>query len=61
MPNRYVDNIIAIQMLKDITEILNSIEHNDFSYIEIRLKNLKDNIAYFEKTIYQNKAEGLYK
>jgi hypothetical protein len=54
------DNSLAIKMLKDITVILNAIEHNDFNYIETTLKELKEHIIEFEKIVYQNKTDGLY-
>jgi len=54
------DNSLAIEILKDITVILNAIEHNDFNYIETTLKELKEHIIDFEKIVCQNKTVGLY-
>lgn len=57
----YTDNILAIEMLKNVTGILNSIEYSDAAYIRSNLRELKETIGKFEETFYKNDAQGLYK
>ena len=60
MNNIISDNSIAIQMLKNVSDILNAIEFEDTNYIQIKLSELKDSIATFEEIFYKNKTDGIY-
>lgn len=54
------DNLAAINMLKDVSNIIEGIERNDSKVIGIALYNLKLNINEFEKTFNCCLLEGLY-
>lgn len=54
------DNLAAINMLKDVTNIIEGIERNNSKDISIALYNLKFNIKEFEKTFNCCLSEGLY-
>ena len=56
----FSDNLVAIEMLKDITVILSAIEHNDCRNIKSGLRNLKEHISEFEEIFYINKADKCY-
>ncbi len=54
------DNLAAIQMLKDVSKIIESIERNDANAIGVALYSLKLNMSEFEKTFNCCVLEGLY-
>lgn len=54
------DNLAAINMLKDVSNIIEGIERNDSEVISIALHDLKLNINEFEKTFNCCLLEGLY-
>ena len=56
----FSDNLVAIEMLKDITVILNAIEYNNGRNIKAGLKSLKEHINEFEEIFYENKADNCY-
>jgi hypothetical protein len=61
MGNKMTDNVKAIEMLKNITDLLRAIEYNDVTYIYKNLENLKSNLVDFEKVFYLNLGSGIYK
>ena len=59
--DRFSDNMMAIEMLKDITTIINAIEYNDKTYIKVGIKDLKEHLSNFEEIFYQNLSHDCYK
>lgn len=56
----YSDNDKAIDMLRNITEILHGIEYGDENYIKTNLKELKNNLSKFEEIFLEYKYAGYY-
>ena len=57
---RYDDNLVAIDMLKDITKIIEGIERNDARDIRSALQSLKDYTIEFEKVFEYFLSTGSY-
>jgi hypothetical protein len=55
------DNLVAIDMLKDITQIIAGIERNEGREIQSGIKSLKEHLSEFESVYYQFKAFNSYK
>jgi hypothetical protein len=54
------DNKVALKMLSNVQAILNAIEHDDESYIQVGLRKLHENLIEFEEIFFTNKADGAY-
>lgn len=54
------DNKVALKMLSNVQAILNAIEHDDESYIQVGLRKLHENLLEFEEIFFTNKADGAY-
>jgi vacuolar-type H+-ATPase catalytic subunit A/Vma1 len=54
------DNQVAIEMLRNITEIINGVENDDAKYINSQLKKLKENINEFDELFRENLVNGMY-
>lgn len=57
---RYDDNLVAIDLLKDVTKIIEGIERSDVRDIKNALQNLKDHTTEFEKVFNNFIMNGLY-
>ena len=54
------DNKIALEMLNDVSAILQSIECDNAAQIDCALNRLKIQIDTFEKVFYKNLLNGIY-
>jgi len=54
------DNLVAIDMLKDVSKIIESIERNDNRDIRSAVKSLKDHLVEFEVVFNQFNLSGVY-
>lgn len=57
---RYDDNLVAIDMLKDVTKIVEGIERNDTRDIKSAFLSLKDHTNEFEKVFNYFLSTGAY-
>lgn len=57
---RYDDNLVAIDMLKDVTKIIEGIERNDVRDIRSAFQSLKDHTTEFEKVFDYFLSTGSY-
>jgi gamma-glutamylcysteine synthetase len=58
---RYDDNLVAIDMMKDVTSIIEGIERNDVRNIRNSLQRLKNHTDKFDKVFNYFLSTGAYR